>query len=44
MIIGLFNECLAEVPEDEKRRVDIAVKVSDETNTPFDLSIDRDPF
>jgi hypothetical protein len=40
-IIGLFNECLAEVPEDEKRRVDIAVNVSDETNTPFDLSIDR---
>ena len=37
----LFDECLSEVPEDVKRRVDIAVKVSDVTNTPLDLSIDR---
>lgn len=37
----LFNECVASTPQDVKQRVDRAFRISDATNTPLDLSIER---
>lgn len=37
----LFNECVTATPQDVKQRVDMAFCISDATNTPLDLSIDR---